>query len=93
MARAIRDLDICAIIEACGKHGVKKFTYGAIVISFEEQAEVTGSGFDRVEFRPEVAENKTIGDRDEALARDLQTEEMLLLDPESFEKLQLGEEI
>jgi hypothetical protein len=97
LARTTRELDICAIIKACGEYGVKKFEQGSLRIFFELDPplppEVSGSGYDRVEFRKEVEENKTLGDRDEALARELQTEEMLLLDPENFEKLQRGEEI
>ncbi len=88
-------MNLCALIEACGRAGVSSFEMGEIKIKFgadkpKEIVEVLGTGDNRVEFKEDSA---TIGDRDEKNIRDLQTDEMLLLDPLNFEKLQMGDEV
>lgn len=99
MARLQRDLDIPAILKAASEAGVSWLEYGGLKVRFgaswpkwqgqakpEVKVERFGPPGDETEF-------KELGDHDEANLRELQTAEMMLLDPESFEKLQLGEEV
>jgi len=94
LARTIRDLDLCELVRACAEAGVAEFKYGQIVIKFGDvwpktAKEIPGP----VENSPEPEHNKTLGDRDEGNMRELQEQELMLLDPLAYEKMHTGGEI
>lgn len=89
MARTLRDVDLCELVKACAEAGVREFKHGALVISFgPKQEEIKHE----VAF-PEEMDDNEVDEGDSLEIRERQHAELLIEDPEAYEKLALmGEE-
>jgi hypothetical protein len=92
LARTIRDVDLIALIKACGEVGVYKFKYGSLEIEFGSvwpQQKSWGT----VDGKPVVGENNEdeVDPLDEALVKEMKVAEALIEDPLLYEQMQLGD--
>lgn len=92
MARTFRDVDLCELVKACAEAGVTYIKYGNLELNFGYAFPKWPKVVEPLENLANMDENE-VGLGDEAELRERQSAELLLEDPEAYERLQLGEEI
>lgn len=91
-------MNYIALLKACKDAGVREFQLGELRIVFGQSPAEPLEDYQKADTLNEegaaLPENDgQIGPLDEARLRDMQTAEMMLLDPDKYERLQMGEEL
>ena len=93
MARTIRDVDLVELIKVCGESGVYKLKHGSLEIEFGHVWPQRREG--ALDLLEEVEQNSgepgEVSQEDVELLKEMHASELLIEDPELYEKLQLGE--
>lgn len=93
MAKHVGGLDIVELVRTCGEMGVYRLKYRDLEVEFghvwpQRRNEAVAK---ESELSHNIDEDDEVGQVDEDLVKDMKAAELLLEDPEMYERLHLGD--
>jgi hypothetical protein len=93
LARTVRNVNLIELIKACGEAGVYRLKQGELEIEFGHVwPHIRKENSDNVAFSAELGDNgDEVSEQDESFVKEMKAAELLIEDPELYERMQIGE--